>query len=204
VKPRYDFLAIGVSAGGLDALTTIFSDLATDFPMAVCVVQHRSKESSSMCELLQDATSLSVQEVVDKMTYERGHIYLAPPDYHVLVEEGYFSLSTDVPVRYSRPSIDVMFLSVADALGKRAVGLVLTGANADGADGLRAITRTGGLAVVQDPATAEVPIMPQSALDAVPTARVVALADLAGFLTELGDAGASGRNRRIDRAGRHG
>jgi len=202
MKPRYDFLAIGVSAGGLDALTTIFSGLAPDFPLSICVVQHRSRDSSAMCELLQDVSALLVQEVVDKMPIEASHVYLAPPDYHVLVEEGYFSLSTDVPVRYSRPSIDVMFQSVADVFGKRAVGLVLTGANADGADGLRRITMAGGLPVVQDPATAEVAVMPQAALNAVPESRVVPLAEMASFLTELGDAGASGRSRRTRMYGR--
>ena len=110
------------------------------------------------------------------MPLEDGHIYVAPPDYHTLIEPGHFALSTEAPVRFSRPSIDVTFTSAADAYGHRAVGVVLTGANADGAEGLRRISDRGGLAIVQDPATAESPMMPAAAQKAVPRARVMTLA----------------------------
>lgn len=184
---RHEFLAIGVSAGGLDALSTILRGLGADFPMAVCIVQHRSTESTHMCDLLQDRSALPVHDVTDKMDVEMGHVYLAPPDYHILADEGFFSLSTDVPVRYSRPSIDVFFESVADTYGRRCVGLVLTGANADGAEGLARISARGGLTIVQDPDTAEVPFMPQAALHAVPGAVVVPLDELAMYLTTVAD-----------------
>ena len=112
-------------------------------------------------------------------------MFIAPADYHLLVERGHFSLSTDEPVRYARPSIDVALTSAADACGPRAVGVVLTGANADGADGLASIAGRGGLAIVQDPATAESPAMPRAALDAVPSARVLPLQAIAAVLAAL-------------------
>src|SRR5215208_3136962 len=119
------------------------------------------------------------------MPLAHGHVYVAPPDYHTLVERGYFSLSTDAPVRYSRPSIDVTFSSAADSYSHRTVGIVLTGANADGADGLRRISDRGGLAIVQDPASAESPTMPAAAQQAVPRARVMSLAGIVDFLASL-------------------
>jgi two-component system chemotaxis response regulator CheB len=112
-------------------------------------------------------------------------VYVAPPDYHTLVEPGHFSLSTDAPVRYSRPSIDVTFTSAADSYAHRTVGIVLTGANADGSVGLRRISDRGGLALVQDPATAESPTMPAAARQAVPRARVMPLEDMVSYLASL-------------------
>ena len=107
--------------------------------MAVTLVQHRHKDSDHLLRtLLQERTALEVREIEDKMPLERGPVYIAPPDYHTLVEPGHFSLSTEAPVRYSRPSIDVTFLSAADSYGHRTVGIVLTGANADGSEGLAA------------------------------------------------------------------
>jgi two-component system chemotaxis response regulator CheB len=125
---------------------------------------------------------LCVVEVEDKTPITPGNIFVAPADYHLLVEQGYFSLSTDEPVRYSRPSIDVMFESAADAYGDRVVGAVLTGANADGARGLRRIVDRGGLALVQMPQTAESPTMPNAAIEAVPEARVLTIEQIAATL----------------------
>jgi two-component system chemotaxis response regulator CheB len=126
-----------------------------------------------------------VFEVEDKMPIEHGHIYVAPPDYHTLIEPGHFSLSTEAPVRFSRPSIDVTFSSAADSYGHRTVGIVLTGANADGAEGLRRISDRGGLAIVQDPDTAESRPMPMAARRAVPRARVMSLDAIAAFVASL-------------------
>jgi two-component system chemotaxis response regulator CheB len=123
--------------------------------------------------------------VEDKMPIEHGTVYVAPPDYHTLVEQGFFSLSTEAPVRYSRPSIDVAFGTAADSYGHRTVGVVLTGANSDGAEGLRLISDRGGLAVVQDPETAESPTMPRAAARAVPRARVMPLEEIIRFVGEL-------------------
>jgi two-component system chemotaxis response regulator CheB len=112
-------------------------------------------------------------------------VYLAPANYHVMVEEGHFSLTIEEPVRFSRPSIDVMFTSAADTYGPKAIGVVLTGANEDGARGLKDIARRGGRALVQDPKSAEIPVMPQAAIKAVPTAEVLPLDAIAPRLIEL-------------------
>jgi two-component system, chemotaxis family, protein-glutamate methylesterase/glutaminase len=183
--PGYRFVAVGVSAGGLHALQTLVAGLPPDFSLPVAIVQHRARESHLLCELLQQMTPLRVVEVNDKEAVDGGAVYIAPPDYHLLVEDGHFSLSVDEPVRYSRPSIDVMFESAADAYGMDAIGVVLTGANADGAAGLRRIADAGGYAVVQDPATAEVRVMPRNALSAVPDACVLPLEEIAAHLASI-------------------
>jgi len=183
--PGYRLVVIGVSAGGLHALRTIMSGLPADFDLPIAVVQHRSKDSELLCELLQECAPLTVGEANDKEPILPGHVYVGPPDYHLLVEPGYFSLSTDEPVRFSRPSVDVMFLSAADAYSPDVVGIVLTGANADGARGLRAIVDRGGYAVVQDPESAEVPVMPRAAIAAVPTACVLPLDQIAPHLAAV-------------------
>jgi two-component system chemotaxis response regulator CheB len=182
----YDVVAVGTSWGGLAALRTLVAGLPDTFQMAVILVQHRHKDSDHLLRtLLQERSSLEVCEVEDKMPLEHGHIYVAPPDYHTLVEPGHFSLSTDAPVRYSRPSIDVTFGSAADSYAHRTVGIVLTGANADGADGLRRISDRGGLALVQDPSTAESRPMPEAARRAVPRARVMTLEGIVDYLGTL-------------------
>lgn len=175
-------VVIGTSAGGLTALEQLLTTLPADFALPILVVQHRSRESELLCEVLAARSRLPVREVLDKDRIEPGTVYLAPPDYHVLVDPDGFSLSADEPVRFARPSIDVSFLSAADAFGAALVGVVLTGANEDGAAGLRRVQQEGGLALVQDPATAEVSRMPAAALAAVPAARRVTLAQLAGVL----------------------
>ena len=182
----YDLVVVGTSWGGLHALRTLVGGLPDSFQMAVTLVQHRHRDSDHLLRtLLQEHSSLRVCEVEDKMPLEHGHIYVAPPNYHTLVEPGYFSLSTEAPVRFSRPSIDVTFSSAADCYAHRTVGIILTGANADGADGLRRISDRGGLALVQDPETAESPTMPAAARKAVPRARVMSLEAMGAFLAAL-------------------
>lgn len=182
----YDIVVVGTSWGGLAALRTLVSGLPPDFMMAMVLVQHRHKDSDSLLRmLLQEQSALEVCEVEDKMPLEHGRVYVAPPDYHTLVEPGHFALSTEAPVRYSRPSIDVTFTSAAHSYGHRTVGLVLTGANSDGADGLRRISERGGMALVQDPATAESPTMPAAAVKMVPRARVMPLPEIISFLAML-------------------
>jgi two-component system chemotaxis response regulator CheB len=182
----YDLLVVGTSWGGLAALRTLVSGLPATFSMGVTLVQHRHKDSDHLLRtLLQERTELEVYEIEDKMPLEHGKIYVAPPDYHTLVEPGHFALSTEAPVRFSRPSIDVTFFSAADSYGHRTVGLVLTGANADGSEGLKRISDRGGMAIVQDPATAESALMPAAAVKAVPRARVMPLAELVKFVAQL-------------------
>jgi two-component system chemotaxis response regulator CheB len=182
----YDVAVVGTSWGGLAALRTLVAGLPDSFQMAVVLVQHRHKDSDHLLRvLLQERSALEVCEVEDKMPLEHSRIYVAPPDYHTLVELGHFSLSIEAPVRYSRPSIDVTFGSAADSYGHRTVGIVLTGANTDGADGLRRISDRGGMALVQDPTTAESPTMPAAAAKAVARARVMPLPELVAYLVGL-------------------
>jgi two-component system, chemotaxis family, protein-glutamate methylesterase/glutaminase len=182
----YDIVVVGTSWGGLAALRTLVAGLPDSFQMAVTLVQHRHKDSDHLLRtLLQERSTLRVFEVEDKMPLEHGHIYVAPPNYHTLIEPGYFSLSTDAPVRFSRPSIDVTFASAADSYAHRTVGIVLTGANEDGAEGLRRISDRGGLAIVQDPDSAESRPMPEAARNAVPRARVMTLDGISAFLASL-------------------
>lgn len=192
--PAYQLILIGTSWGGLAALRAIVSGLPDGFPIPVAIVQHRHRDSDAMlARFLQGLTTLTVCEVEDKQPVEAGTIFIAPANYHLYVERGFFSLSIDAPVRYSRPSIDVAMMSAADAYGHHGVGIVLTGANADGSAGLRRMADSGALAVVQDPATAEMPVMPQAALAAVPTARVFPIERIAPFLTELARAAVTAR-----------
>ncbi len=182
----YSVVAIGTSWGGLAALRKLLGDLPTDFRIPVVVVQHRSKDSEQLLvQLLQDATDLRVCEIEDKDPLTPGTVHVAPANYHVLIEDGYASLTVEEPVRFSRPSIDVMFASAADTYQSEAIGVVLTGANEDGAQGLAHIVKRGGRALVQDPKTAEIPIMPEAAIRAVPTGEVLPLEALAPRLIEL-------------------
>jgi two-component system chemotaxis response regulator CheB len=182
----YDLVVVGTSWGGLAALRALVGGLPESLSMAVTIVQHRHRDSDHLLRaLLQERSALEVCEVEDKMPLEHGRVYVAPPDYHTLVEPGHFSLSTEAPVRYSRPSIDVTFGSAADSYGHRTVGIILTGANTDGSDGLRRISDRGGMAIVQDPKTAESAMMPTAAMKAVPRARVMALQDIVRFVSEL-------------------
>lgn len=181
----YEIAIVGVSAGGLNALCELLGALPADLAMALVLVQHRSRESEALCEVLQTCTELPVTEVLDKAPITAGRVYLAPPDYHVLVERGYFSLSLEEPVRFSRPSIDVAFTTAADAYGAHAIGVVLTGANADGSEGLRRLSEGGGYAIVQEPSEAEVAVMPRAAQRAVPTAEVLPLRRIGPRLLEL-------------------
>jgi two-component system, chemotaxis family, protein-glutamate methylesterase/glutaminase len=182
----YEVVVVGTSWGGLAALRKLVGGLPRAYSLPIVVVQHRHKDSDRLLvTLLQEHTPLTVCEVEDKQPILPSFVFLAPPDYHLLVEQGHFSLSTEAPVRYSRPSIDVAFTSAADSYGPRAAGIVLTGANADGAEGLARIAERGGLAVVQSPATAESPAMPRAALAAVPSARVLPIPAIADLLATL-------------------
>jgi two-component system, chemotaxis family, protein-glutamate methylesterase/glutaminase len=193
----YSVVAIGTSWGGLVALTKLLSGLPVDFGLPVVVVQHRGKDSEGLLgDLLQDATDLRVCEAEDKVPLSPGVVYIAPADYHVLIEQGYLSLSVEDPVRFSRPSIDVMFSSAADSYRTAAIGVVLTGANEDGSRGLGQIAARGGKALVQDPKTAEIPIMPSAAIKAVPTAEVLPLESIAARLIELSQSPKKARVRK--------
>jgi two-component system chemotaxis response regulator CheB len=182
----YSILVVGTSWGGLNALRELVGALPEDFRIPAVLVQHRHRQSNHLLStFLQERTRLEVVEVEDKMPIESGMLFVAPADYHLLIDRGFFTLSTDAPVRYSRPSIDVTFYSAADAYGASTVGVVLTGANSDGSRGLRRIFDRGGLALVQDPVTAESPTMPSAAVRCVPGARVQTIPQIAATLAGL-------------------
>ncbi len=193
----YEIVVVGTSWGGLTALRELIHGLPDDFGLPLVVVQHRHRQSDHLLSsLLQDGTALCVCEIEDKAPIEAGNVYIAPADYHLLVEDGHFALSTDEPVRFSRPSIDVAFVSAADTYRERSVGVVLTGANADGARGLKRIFDRGGLTFVQQPQTAESPAMPTAAIRCVPNARVETIESIASALGALPATGANSPERR--------
>ncbi len=202
---KYSLVVIGTSLGGIHALNVVLSDLNPDFPLPVVIVQHRGSEGgNTLAEVLQEHCALPVGEAADKEAILGGRVYLAPPDYHLLVEsnadhldlaglskrgktpaaipQGHFSLTTEEPVNYARPSIDVLFESVAALGGKGAIGVLLTGAGIDGARGLALLHRKGGLAIVQEPATAQAPGMPVTALQTREVDLVLPLRAIGPFL----------------------
>lgn len=182
-----ELIAVGTSLGGLHALTRLLADLPPSLRVPIVVVQHRAvTQDRLLADLLQEQTGLAVVEAEDKMPLEPATVYLAPPDYHLLVEErGRLALSTEGPVRSARPSIDVLFQTAADAYGPALVGVLLTGASADGADGLAAVKARGGRAIVQDPATAECRTMPAAALAATAVDYVLPLSRIGEHLVTL-------------------
>lgn len=179
-------VVIGASAGAVDALLQILPPLPHDYPLALLIVVHLPPDSeSALAPLLASRCRITVKEAEDKEPIRPGTAYLAPPNYHLLVEPDLaLSLSSEEPVLFSRPSIDVLFESAADAFGDSLAGVVLTGGNADGARGLRTVDAAGGLALVQAPDTAAYPEMPRAALEACPAARSLPLRDLATVVKE--------------------
>ena len=181
-----DLVVMGSSWGGLRAVSAVLSGLPTDLAAAVVVAQHRSATSTgALARIFEVRGGLPIREVEDKDPIEPGCVYLAPADYHLLVEPGAFSLSLEPRVQFSRPSIDVLFESAADSYGRRVMAIVLTGANEDGADGLRRVRAAGGITVVQDPAGAESAVMPAAAVATGAADKVLPLADIAPFVVQL-------------------
>lgn len=182
-------VVIGTSAGAVQALSAILPPLPADYPLPVMIVVHVPPDRrNALTELFQSRCAMTVREAEDKEPILPGVVYFAPPDYHLLVESPEFlSLSTDEPVLHSRPSIDVLFESAADAFGDALVGVILTGANHDGAEGLRAVGQAGGMAVVENPVGASAPAMPEAALAAWPEARVMSLEEIGAYLRTLGN-----------------
>jgi two-component system, chemotaxis family, protein-glutamate methylesterase/glutaminase len=182
-----ELIAMGASWGGLRAIETVLGCLPPEFGAAVVIAQHRqdSGHDGMLEHLLDGHCALPVCEAEDKRELTPGVVVVAPAGYHMLVEAGSVSLSVDEPLHFSRPSIDVLLGSAADAYGHRAAGVVLTGANADGAVGLAKIAARGGTTIVQDPATAERREMPEAAIWSTPEARVLELGQIGPALVEL-------------------
>ena len=183
---RFDIVAIGASAGGLHALGTVLSPIASNFPSSILVVQHLDPHHKSlMGDLLGRQTKLRVKQAEHGEVILPGFVYIAPPDEHLLVGPGKIQLAHSQLVHYSRPSIDLMFESVAGTYGSRSVGVVLSGSNKDGAAGIRTIHEAGGVTLAQQPEHAEFRTMPQAAIATGCVDRVVELAEMAAVLTEL-------------------
>jgi two-component system, chemotaxis family, protein-glutamate methylesterase/glutaminase len=176
---------VGGSFGGLRALTKILSGLPRDFAIPLAVVLHRHKDSDGMLlEMLQKDCPIPASEPVDKEPVVPNHVYLAPADYHLMVEGDHFALSVDDPVRYARPSVDVLFESGADAFGADAIAIILTGSNRDGVSGAVRIRERGGRVIVQDPATCEAPQMPQGVLDEMKPDHILCVEEMARILIQ--------------------
>ena len=182
-----ELIAVGASWGGLAALERVLGALPDEFETPVVVAQHRAIESgsSALAHILSHRSRRRVIEPGDKDPIERGKAYLAPSDYHLLVEPEGFALSTEGAVHYSRPSIDVLFDSAADTYADRLVAVILTGANEDGAYGIERVRRRGGLTIAQDPETAERPDMPAAAIATGAVQHVVPLDEIAPLLVQV-------------------
>ncbi len=186
-RDRWEAVVMGGSAGSLEALTAILPDLPENFPLPILAVVHLPADKKSMLpEVLRCKCRLRVCEAQDKEPIQPGTVYFAPPDYHLLVEcDRHIALSYDEPLRFSRPSIDVLFESAADVYGESLVGVVLSGANSDGANGLATVLAGGGVGVVQSPGQAYSTAMPLAALEKCPTAEVMVPGEIAGYLKGL-------------------
>jgi two-component system chemotaxis response regulator CheB len=195
-----ELVVVGASWGGLEAVAALLDGLEGSLAVPMVLVQHRGVQASELARLLGRHTAGTVREADDKEEILPGRLYVAPPDYHLLVEPGRFALSTEAPVRFSRPSIDVLFESAADSYGAGVIGVLLTGANDDGARGLEHIRARGGLVLVQDPATAARGDMPRAAIARLAPDQIAPVAGLAATLVDLCGVQAAPRGGDVDRA----
>lgn len=181
---KYRAVVIGTSAGGLTALSTLLEKLPFNYPLPIIIVQHRSKEPRDLLEeILQTKCKLKVKQADEKESIESGFVYIAPPDYHLLIENDYtFSLTADEAVLYSRPSIDVLFESAASVYANSLVGIILTGANSDGAIGIRTIAEKNGLTIAQNPDEALFPAMPLASIETKKVNHIFTLSEIQSFL----------------------
>jgi two-component system chemotaxis response regulator CheB len=206
LQGRIDAITIGASMGGVQALSRILPALAADASIAVFVVLHLPRDRPSLLvEVFAPLCALTVQEAEDKAPVQAGNIYFAPPDYHLLIDQGHLLidkgnlldrllphrapsllLSADEPVLFARPSIDVLFESAADVYGERLLGIVLTGANADGAVGLKAIHDAGGITIAQDSDDAAAALMPEAARQTHAVSAVLSLDEISQLLQQFG------------------
>lgn len=200
MSTRYCIVVIGASRGGLDALSSILAGLPAAYGLPVAAVLHRhASAGGELCAMLQRHSALPVLEADDKLAVEPGRVVLAPADYHLLLDGGAFALSTEAPVRHARPSIDVLLESAARQYGRGAVGVVLTGGNDDGARGLAEIKARGGLALVQEPGTAEDRTMPEAAIEAAEVDQILPLDDITRALAGLASTYARKKQREIEK-----
>jgi two-component system chemotaxis response regulator CheB len=195
-RRRCELIAIGASAGGFPAVREVLSGIDSEFPATVIVLHLDPRHKSQVATLLAHKTGKPVKEAAHDEPIIPGNVYIGPPDEHLLVSQGKIQLAHSRLVRFSRPSIDMMFGSVAASYGERAIGVILSGSNRDGADGIAAIKGAGGVTIAQDPATAEYRVMPQAAIDTGCVDLVVPLAGIAKALSQLLARGQKARWRK--------
>lgn len=185
-RSPYAIMAVGASWGGVDALSVLVKSLPSNWPLPIVIVQHQHAHSGTALErILSRLTKLKVMDAEDKLELNKGLICIVPANYHLLAEsDGTVSLSLEAPVNYSRPSIDVTFGSLAEEYGRRCIGVLLTGANEDGVEGLRQIRAQGGLTIAQCPDEAEVPIMPAAAIAAGVVDEILSLNEIVPYITK--------------------
>ena len=195
----FNLVMIGCSLGGLKAAQTLLGGLSRDCDIPIVIIQHRDRDiqtSGMLSNMLQESTTLKLVEAEDRTPLVGGQIFLAPADYHLLVESDRIVLSTELPVAYARPSIDVSFDSAARSYGASVAGFILTGTGTDGAQGSLSIEKRGGMIVVQDPETAEYPSMPRAAIAATRAPQIMSLSDMAPFICSLNKHGDGGHGSR--------
>jgi len=183
----FEAIVVGSSAGGINALSTILAMLPREFPLPIIIVQHLHPNSESyLAQILGTKCELDVKQADEKETIANGVVYIAPPNYHLLIEEDRsFSLSIEAPVNFSRPSVDVLFETAIYAYRNKLIGIVLTGANNDGSKGLQKIKQMGGHVIVQEPATAEADVMPKSAIAVTEVDKILPLKQIGSYLLQL-------------------
>lgn len=182
-----EVVVIGTSAGGIKALKEILPHLPEDYFVPIIIVLHIPEGQPSLLpEIFESKLKLKVKEADEKETFQAGTVYFSPPGYHLLIENNKtFSLTIEEAVHFSRPSIDVLFESAAESYGDSVVGILLTGANTDGALGLKKIKEAGGLGIIQNPESAEYPMMPESGKQYVSPDCVLGLDEITYFLQEI-------------------
>lgn len=187
VDKKYAAIVIGASAGGLYALSSILGKLPVGYVIPIIIVQHRSRDKKDLLEdVLQHKIKVKVKQADEKEKIEKGHVYIAPPDYHLLIENDLtFSLSADEQVKFSRPSIDVLFESAAAAYKENLIGIILTGANNDGAAGISEIKKYHGLTIAQNPKEAAFPVMPTAAIETTGITHIWTLSEIQDFLLNI-------------------
>lgn len=183
----FEAVVVGSSAGGIRALENLLAPLPNDFPLPIIVVQHLRPESESyLPKILATHCALPVKQAEEREIIQAGRVYIAPPNYHLLIEEDHsFSLSLEPPVRYARPSVDVMFETAVYAYRDKLIGIILTGANDDGSYGVKKLKQMGGYVIVQDPKTAEAEAMPKSAIAAAKVDKILPIEQVGVYLLQL-------------------
>ena len=187
LKMSYEAIVIGVSSGGMNVMKIMFSLLPKDFNIPIIIVQHVSPHSDNQwIKLLNEKSNLHIKEADEKEKIEKGNVYIAPPNYHLLIEKDKtFSLTIDERVNFARPSIDVLFESAAEVYKNKLIGIVLTGSNNDGTIGIKRIQECGGLTIIQNPETAESAYMPKSAIVAIQPDYILSIEEIIKLLIKI-------------------